>query len=86
MLADADDDAGFEKYFDDVIVIASLSALVLCFNHYAGDIVGPLIMFGTDVRACANVTRSLRKWGSHVDRKSHLATEHEARWRVASRF
>ena len=86
MLADADENARFEKYLDDVIVIASLSALVLCFNHYAGDNVGPLKVVGTDVRACANVTRSLQKWGSDVDRKLHLATEHEARWPVASRF
>ena len=86
VLEDSDEDARFEEFLNDVIVVMRLCALVLRSDHFAGDFIRPLEIFGKDVRVRTDVARRFRQWGTDVDRKSHLASEHETRRREASRL
>ena len=84
MLEDADIDAGYKKFLQDVVVITRFCALLLRFNHFAGDLIRILEVLGKDVRVRGNVARGLRQWGTDVDRKTHLESKHEARRREVS--
>ena len=75
-MEDPDEDAGFETFIDDMVVITSVCALVLCSNYFAGDFIRPLEILGKDVRVRANVARRLRELGTDVDRKTHFAFKH----------
>ena len=76
---------GFKMFLDDVIVITLLCALVLRFNHFTGDIVCPLEVFGKNIRLRANLAKRLREWGTDVDPKPHFASNRETKRRKASR-
>ena len=45
MLEDADEDAGFKEFLDDMVVITRLCALVLRSDHFAGDVIRSLENF-----------------------------------------
>ena len=68
MLEDAHEDAGFKKFFDVVIVVTRLCALVLRSDHITGDLIRSLKILGKNVRIRANVARRLREWGTDVNR------------------
>ena len=86
MLKDAHEDDRLEEPFDNVIVVTRLSELVLLSDYFAGDFISPLEILGKDIRVRANVARGLGKWGTDVDRKTHLASKHETIRREASRL